>query len=350
MNKKVLFLTGASGFVGSAALTTVMANTNWNVIAPFTMTHGGRPQNITPLLEKYRDRIKMITLDLSRPFHLDPAEVGDRIDFIWNLAADTDAHRALDKPEVVVRNNTNVMLNVLRFASFVKPRVLLHLSPSKMLGLQTMSEPAFKGNEPHRPGDAYLSSKSTQETLAYSHWRTSNTPVVLTHAGTLFGPRQSEGLVPTVIKALMRQEPVFVPANMTNNGYGESAVFDWLSVEDLAASWLWLTQTYDTILQSPRYQGHLTYEPDLPLEPHRFMITGQSSSYLEIVDTICEIMGVEGDIRLMNLTPHRINQILDGSKLGEFGWAVSKPLVSRLIETVHWYQDNPWALEDKDAA
>lgn len=348
---KVLFLTGASGFVGSAALEAVMHNTDWNVIAPVTMSHGGRPQNIAPLLEKYPNRIRRVTQDLAEGFYPypDPSVYGDRIDFIWNLAADTDAHRALNTPEVVVRNNTNVMLSVLRFASVVRPKVFLHLSPAKVMGLQSLANPPLKGDEPHKPADMYLASKSSQESMAYAHWRTHNTPMVLTQAGTLFGPRQPEGFIPMVIKALMGNEPIILPCNMTNNGYGEPAMLEWLSVEDLASSWLWLTQTYDKIIQSPRHEGHLTYQPDLPHEPHRFNITGQSSSTLNVVESIADIMGVEADIRLMDMSPHRINQVMDGHKLGEFGWSVTKPMVSRLIETVHWYQDNPWALEDRDA-
>lgn len=344
---KTLLLTGASGFVGSTALRRVMSHTDWNVVAVATMTHGGLPERLDPLIEQYHRRIQVVRQDLSsaRGLNLPVHDFGDRIDYIWNLASDTDTDRVFSTPEVVSRNNVNVMLSVLRFASVVRPKVLLHLSPSQMFGLQHWGSPPLKEGAPHQPADAYLASKCAQENLAYGYWRSGGGPLVLTQCGNLFGPGQTQGWIPEVIRALNSGDHIILPSDKTNNGYNQPAALDWLSAEDLAASWVWLTQTYDTILQSPRYEGHLTYMPDLPLEPHRFNITGQMATLWEIIETVADVMGKEADVSLLDCSPHRIHQNLDGSKLRDFGWSVSRPIVSRLIETVHWYQDNPWALE-----
>src|SRR3546814_17592510 len=56
---KTLFLTGASGFVGSAALQHVMENTDWRVICPSTIRHYGSQSRPLELREKYGNRIRV---------------------------------------------------------------------------------------------------------------------------------------------------------------------------------------------------------------------------------------------------------------------------------------------------
>src|SRR3546814_7867137 len=57
---KTLFLTGASGFVGSAALQHVMENTDWRVICPSTIRHYGSQSRLLELREKYGNRIRVV--------------------------------------------------------------------------------------------------------------------------------------------------------------------------------------------------------------------------------------------------------------------------------------------------
>jgi len=68
---KTLFLTGAAGFVGSAALQHVMENTSWRVICPSTMRHYGDQSRLRELREKYGERIHVVPCDLAMPFHAD---------------------------------------------------------------------------------------------------------------------------------------------------------------------------------------------------------------------------------------------------------------------------------------
>src|SRR3546814_10880461 len=77
---KTLFLTGASGFVGSAALQHVMENTDWRVICPSTIRHYGSQSRLLELREKYGNRIRVVPCDLSMPFHADL--FGEPIDYI----------------------------------------------------------------------------------------------------------------------------------------------------------------------------------------------------------------------------------------------------------------------------
>ncbi len=78
---------------------------------------------------------------------------------------------------------------------------------------------------------------------------------------------------------------------------------------------------------------------------------GQRASNLEVAETLAEIIGVEPDIQMVNFhhsrPGHDMHYGLDGTKLADLGWTPPANLTDRLIQTFHWYQDYPQALEVK---
>lgn len=351
---KTLFLTGASGFVGSAALQHVMENTSWQVVCPTTMRHHGSQSRLVELREKYGERIRIVPCDLSMPFT--PDLFGDNlptVDYIWNIASESHVDRALANPGGFIRNNVELMVNVLDFAREVQPKIFLHMSTDEVFGPQYDGESPHKEWSTHRPSNPYSASKSAQEAIAYSYWRAYGVPLVVTNTMNLIGPRQHpEKFVPKMIRALKNGEPLTIHAQQNEDGTWESGTRCWIGIEDFADAWLWLTRTYDMILQSPAHAGHLTYYPSMPREPHRFNIVGQRASNLEVAELLAEIIGVEQPrIEMVNFHTsrpgHDMHYGLDGTKLANFGWVPPGNLTDRLIETVHWYQDYPEALEVK---
>ena len=349
---KTLFLTGASGFVGSAALQHVMEHTDWRVICPSTMRHYGDQSRLVELREKYGKRIHVVPCDLAMPFSADlfGLDGPGSVDFIWNIASESHVDRSLSDPEGFIRNNTELMLNVLRFAIDVKPRLFLHMSTDEVFGPQYDDQSPHDEWSPIKPSNPYSASKAAQEAIAYSYWRAYGIPLVITNTMNLIGPRQHpEKFVPKMIRALRDGQPLTIHSNPD----GESGTRCWIGIEDFANAWLWLTQKFDLITQSPAHVGHLTYYPDMPREPHRFNIVGQRASNLEVAELLAEIMGVaDVDIQMVNFHTsrpgHDMHYGLDGSKLEHFGWKPPVNLTDRLIQTVHWYQDFPEALEVKE--
>lgn len=345
MTAPVLFLTGASGFVGSAALRHVLECTNWRVIAPVTMRHMGDQSRIMPFKAQYGDRLRVVPCDLSIPFTADL--FGDdlwRVDYVWNIASESHVDRSLSDPASFIQNNVALMTNVLEFVREVQPRVFLHMSTDEVFGPLYDSHPPHKEWEPHKPSNPYSASKSAQEAIAYSYWRSFGIPLLITNTMNLIGPAQHpEKFVPKVIRSLMKGETITVHSSPE----GESGSRCWIGVEDFADSWLFLTEKMDDgILDNTR---SLTYYPDMPTECHRFNVVGQKATNLYVAQTIADIMGVEPKVEMVNFHTsrpgHDMHYGLDGTKLAEFGWVPSVNLDERLIRTVHWYQDNPSFLE-----
>lgn len=345
---RTLFLTGASGFVGSAALERVMWDTDWYVVCPTTMRHMGSQTNLVELRDKYPDRIRIVPCDLSMPFTADV--FGDdlpAIDFIWNIASESHVDRSLTEPAAFIRNNVELMINVLEFAREVQPKIFLHMSTDEVYGpLEDETDAPHKEWSAHKPSNPYAASKAAQESIAYSYWRAFGIPLIMTNTMNLIGPRQHpEKFIPKTIRALTAGEKVTIHSSPE----GESGSRCWIGIEDFADAWLWLTQKFDLILQSGRHASHLTYYPDMPKEPHRFNIVGQRATNLHVAELIAEIVGVDGDFEMVNFHTsrpgHDMHYGLDGGKLARLGWTPPMLLVDRLIHTVHWYQDNPRALE-----
>jgi len=241
------------------------------------------------------------------------------------------------------------MLNVLQFSIEVKPRIFLHMSTDEVFGPQDDDQMPHDEWAPIKPSNPYSASKAAQEAIAYSYWRAYGVPLIITNTMNLIGPRQNpEKFVPKMIRAIRDGQPLTIHSSPDGN----SGTRCWIGIEDFSNAWLWLTQKFDLILQSPKYADHLTYYPDMPAEPHRFNIVGQRLSNLDVAQLLAEIMGVDDpDIQMANFHTsrpgHDMHYGLDGTKLSHFGWEPPVNLVDRLIETVHWYQDYPEALEVK---
>lgn len=346
-NRRIL-ITGASGFVGSAALRHVLWNTNWEVVAPVSIRHHGEQSRIMDLPRIYGERLHIVPLDLSMPFS--PKDVlpagWTGVDYVWNIASESHVDRSLTDPVPFIRNNVDLMLNVCEFVRRVQPKVFLHMSTDEVFGPLNQGQAPHTEWEPRKPSNPYSASKSAQEDIAYAYWRSFGIPLVITNTMNLIGPRQHpEKFVPKVIRALTNDETITVHASPD----GESGSRCWIGVEDFADAWKWLTDAYDLILQSDRHGGHLTYYPDMPAEPHRFNIVGQKATNLYVAEIIADIMGKTPKIELVDFHTsrpgHDAHYGLDGTKLAKFGWVPPLNLDDRLIRTVHWYQDNPRALE-----
>lgn len=341
-NRKHLFLTGASGFVGSAALRHVLENTDWVVTCPVSMRHKGDQSRIFPSKAQYPDRVNVVPCDLSMP--LAPSmftKFGD-VDYVWNIASQSHVDRSLVEPAQFIKNNVDLMVNVLEYARVVEPTLFLHMSTDEVFGPLYDGEDAHHEWAPIKPSNPYSASKASQEAIAFSYWRAFGVPVVMTNTMNLIGPAQHpEKFVPKVIKALYDGEPVTVHAN----DEGVSGSRCWIGVDEFASAWLYLTEELSAGVQTGAMS--LTYYPDMPHELHRWNVVGQHATNLWIADTIADIMRItDPDIQLVNFHTsrpgHDMHYGLNGTKLRTFGWSPREGLRDTLRDIVRWYLiENP---------
>lgn len=344
MTSKVLWLSGANGFVGSNVLLEVLKKTTWRVICPTTSLHHGSQERLNRVLKAAGNdakRVKVVRCDLSQPFTQNVFGGRDwHPHYIWNIASESHVDRSLEDPVPFVENNVKLILNVLEYAKEVEPEIFLQMSTDEVFG------PAPEGYSHHewdkiKPSNPYSASKAAQEAIAYSYWRAYNVPVVLTNTMNLIAPgpgyQSSEKFVPLVVSKVANEEEVQI--HSTPEGVSGSRC--WIDVRDFADAWLFLTE---------RLAGDpgIRYYPSMPEELHRYNIVGPEASNLKVAQMIADEMGEALYYRMVNFHDsrpgHDPRYSLDGSKLEEFGWTPSRTLEETIRDIVNWYLDNPEAI------
>lgn len=333
-----LLLTGASGFVGSAVLAHVLDHTTWRVTCPVTYRHHGDGARINAVLDtrpEHRHRVAVIAHDLALPITPLLADRIGAVDYIWNIASESHVDRSLTEPVPFVRNNVELILNMLEYARAARPRLFLQMSTDEVFG------PAGDGYRHHewdsiRPSNPYSASKACQEAIAYAYWRGLGVPLLLTNTMNLLAPapQAAEKFIPKVARAIFRGEKLTVHASPD----GVSGSRCWVDVRDFAAAWLWLTQRFDG-------DERATYYPTTPDGPLRYNIVGEEASNLDVALRMAEIAGRPLDYELVDYHSQRPGHdhryALDGSKLAALGWPGPRPLDETLTDIVAWYTANP---------
>lgn len=330
-------LTGSSGFVGSTVLAHLLDATDWHVVCPVSYRHHGDGARINAVLAAHpeaRSRVDVFAHDLALPITPLMADRIGPVDYVWNIASESHVDRALKDPVPFVRNNVELMMNVLEYVRAVKPRVFMHMSTDEVFG------PAADDYRHHewdsiRPSNQYAASKAAQEAFAHAWWRSTSIPLIITNTMNLLAPtsQASEKFIPRVARAIYRGEKL--PIHASPDGVSGSRC--WVDARDFAAAWLWLTRRFDG-------DERLTYYP-LMGEPLRYNIVGEEASNLDVALRMAAAAGREIDYELVDYhgqrPGHDRRYALDGSKLAALGWPGPRPLDESLRDIVRWYDENP---------
>ena len=348
-----VFLSGANGFVGAGVLSVLLRRTDWDFILPTTATHHGSQTRLNQVLDSYwRDqgplntgpdlepRVRIVHCDLSQPF--DHSLFGGAYpDLILNVSSECHVDRSIAEPRRFIRNNVDLMLNVLEYARQVKPTLVLQMSTDEVYGNARSGE-FHKEWDPIRPSNPYAASKAAQEAIAYSYWRTYNVPLAITNTMNLLCPpsvtfQDTEKFVPMVVSRLLKGEDVKI--HVDENGV--SGTRCWIDVRDFADAWLHLIEAIDRGVVKERL-----YMPHRHHTPPRFNIVGREMSNQEVAERLAVALGIENP----SLVPeqfhatrpgHDPRYALDGYDLANLGWEPKLPLGYTLESIAREYQENP---------
>jgi len=340
---KVL-LTGAGGFVGHHTLAHLLKTTDWDIVATDSFRHFGISARIRAVFEELpqeMSRVKVVTHDLASP--IDPItakEFGDP-DVIINMASESHVDRSITEPRPFVENNVALALTLLEYA-----RTLPNLKTFIQIGTDEVYGPAPKGVNhpewsPQVPSNPYSASKSAQEAIAISYWRTFNVPVILTNTMNIIGERQDvEKFVPLIIRSIQQEIPVPVHAIEDQGEWKPGSRF-YLHARNQADALRFLISHF---AETPhRYTDGLE-------RPERFNVRGETEiSNDEMVVLIAKFLGItkskEELVKFINVEGtrpgHDLRYALNGDKLVALGWKPPVPFEKSLERTVQWTVRNP---------
>lgn len=331
--KKVL-VTGIGGSIGVHVLAHIMHNTDWEVLGVDSFRHKGAFDRITEVLKDHADwrpRIKTITHDLTAPFSTRQVEKIGYVDYIINLASLCDVWDSVKDPVPFVRNNVDLMLNVLEYARVVKPEAFIQFSTDEVYGPAAVDQghPEWSNILPSNP---YAASKAAQEAIAISYWRSYGVPLIITNTMNNFGEMQGDSKYPVIIQnKLNAGEKITVHAA----GDGQVGTRFYIHSRNAADALIFILENTKPYLHKPG-------EVD---RPERYNIVGSAQvDNLELAKTIARFVDKPLDYELFDFHSkepgHDLHYGLDGTKLANLGWSSPIGFEESLKNTIEWQQQH----------
>lgn len=220
--KKVVYITGCLGFIGSYVTKACLAK-GWFVIGVDKGTYAAN----FDLLEDYSkcDNFKFIKSDINDLDFLYDC------DYIINTAAETHVDNSIVSSKEFLKSNVDGVYNLLELIKDkhrLKMPILLHFSTDEVYGDIINGE--HKETDLLKPSNPYSATKAAADMLISAWNRTFNVPYVIVRPSNNYGIGQyAEKLIPKACKCLKLDRKIPLHEN------GEP-VRTWLHASDTAAA------------------------------------------------------------------------------------------------------------------
>lgn len=326
---QTVFVTGGLGFIGSALVRRLLAETTATVVCIDCESYAA-------------DRARLAEVEHSERLYLVKADVCDQTaitsllqhyepNIIYHLAAESHVDRSIDQAAPFIHSNIVGTYNLLECARNFWIKLngkrqeafrFVMVSTDEVFGSLHRDDPPFTPESPYLPNSPYSASKASADHLVRAWWHTYGLPTVISNCSNNYGPFQfPEKLIPLmIIKGLAGQAmPVY--------GDGSNRR-DWLHVDDhvrgLMALW-----THSTPGESYLFGG------------------GAERSNLEVVEALCDLLddlrpgrnSRRGLITFVTDRPgHDQRYAIDATKAQQgLGWSCRQDFAEGLRNTVQWY-------------
>ena len=309
-----ILVTGCAGFIGSSFALYLLKNYPSDLIVGVDcLTYAANEEALDKLLSY--DRFRFYKENICDRAIIDGIFAAEKPDIVVNFAAETHVDNSILNSYSFVETNV-VGMQVLLDASVRYGVGRFHqISTDEVYGdLPVDSVDRFYEDSPLNPSSPYSASKAAADLLAFSYARTHGLSVSISRSTNNYGIYQhSEKLIPTVIRSLVKHQPVPV------YGSGEN-VRDWLYVADHC-------RAIDIILRKGTAE----------------IYNVGADNYYSNVDLIKKIMTLSGylDGEMMFVADrkgHDRRYAINFDKLRALGWQPQADFAMELKNTIEWYK------------
>jgi dTDP-glucose 4,6-dehydratase len=331
-----ILVTGGAGFIGSAVIRHLLAESDAIIINLDKLTYAANRAALAEFEKHPRHRfVKACITDVEA---LRSVFVQYRPGAVMHLAAESHVDRSIDGPSEFITTNilgTCVLLETVRdYLASPAGRTIRgfrfhHISTDEVFG-SLGSEGRFIETSPYAPRSPYAASKAASDHLVRAWHETYGVPVMLSNSCNNYGPWQfPEKLIPLmIVKALAFEKlPVY--------GRGEH-VRDWLHVDDHA-------RALHTILMRGRVGESYNVG------------AGCEKRNIDVVEAVCALVDENAPVSgkaprrelisfVQDRPGHDLRYAIDPSKIrSELGWQPRESFASGLAKTVRWYlEQSEW--------
>ncbi|MFK3877409.1 dTDP-glucose 4,6-dehydratase [Pantoea agglomerans] len=331
-------ITGGAGFIGSALVRFLIAETEHQVVVVDKLSYAGNLASLASVADSPRFHFEQV--DICDRTALDQVFARHQPDCVMHLAAESHVDRSIDGPVAFIETNIVGTYQLLEAARFYwqnlddarKTAFLFHhISTDEVFGDLHDCQAYFTETTPYAPSSPYAASKASSDHLVRAWLRTYGLPTLVTNCSNNYGPCHfPEKLIPlTIINALAGKAlPVY--------GNGQQ-IRDWLYVEDHARA-LYQVVSHGKPGETYNIGGH------------------NERRNIEVVETICSLLeelaaeqkpaGLAHYRDLITYVTdrpgHDQRYAIDASKIAhELGWVPQETFESGMRKTVAWYLTNP---------
>lgn len=326
-----IFVTGGAGFIGSAVIRHLLADTGARVVNIDKLTYAANLDSMPGA--SGHPRYDFAQQCIGESAGLRALFEKYQPDAVMNLAAESHVDRSIDGPAEFIQTNVvgtfTLLQEALRHWRGLTPEKrarfrFLHVSTDEVFGSLGTSG-LFSEDTAYAPNSPYSASKASSDHLVRAWRETYGLPTMVTNCSNNYGPYHfPEKLIPHMIIRGLANEPLPV--------YGDGGnVRDWLYVADHA-------EALTLVLEHGR-TGE-TYNIGARCE----------RTNLDVVERICDLLDEvspgtaerRGLISFVADRPgHDLRYAMDPGKIErELGWRARENFESGLVKTVRWFCDN----------
>ena len=334
---KTLFVTGGAGFIGSALIRLLMAESDWRIVNIDKLTYAGNLESLAELADLGDPQRHIFSrTDICDRAALDSLFAEHQPVGVIHLAAESHVDRSIHGPGDFIETNISGTYTLLEAARAywsaleAAPKAAFrfhHVSTDEVFG-SLGDTGLFVETSPYQPNSPYSASKAASDHLVRAWHHTYGLPTVITNCSNNYGPCQfPEKLIPLMIHNAVSDKPLPI------YGKGDN-VRDWLHVDDHARA---LRLVFERGIVGDTYNigGH------------------NEKTNLDVVDTLCALLDElkprhdgrsyrEQKITVADRPGHDKRYAIDATKIErELGWTPRETFESGLAKTVRWYLDNP---------
>ena len=323
MSERIL-ITGGCGFVGHHMVEHILKNTDKDIVVLDKLGYASNGYDKLRDISAFDDkRINIFATDFSHPIEIGIKKEIGNVDYILHLGGETHVDNSIINPESFVMSNVVGTMRMLDYAKGLSGlRWFLFFSTDEVFG-PAPNGILYKEWDRYDSGNPYSATKAGAEELCLAYANTFKLPVIITHTMNVFGERQhKEKFIPSTIKKVLHDELVIIHADPTRTISGSRF---YIHARNVASAVLWL-------LENAAFR-------------EKYNIVGEKEvSNLDLAQTIANFLGKNLRYEMVDFhssrAGHDLRYALDGTKMRELGWSISKGFDLSLEKTIQWYLNN----------
>jgi dTDP-glucose 4,6-dehydratase len=310
MNKKIVYITGCLGFIGSN-VTRACLERGWYVLGVDKVTYAATESFLDEFSEY--PNFKFIRKDINDLDRL------HECDYVINIAAETHVDNSIESSDEFVHSNIDGVHHLLKLINNKKYRrpILLHFSTDEVYG--DILEGSHVETDVLRPSNPYSATKASADMLILAWARTFGLDYVIVRPTNNYGIGQYvEKLIPKSVKFLTVGRQI----ELHDGGLPKR-------------TWLHATDTANAVLAII----------DAGVTNEIYNISGNHEEMnLTVVKKIIKMFNGDNDhtkyIKDMVRPGQDVRYSIDDAKLRNLGWNPKADFDNELAKIVKYYKDN----------